>query len=193
MNITISKRTALIAVAVILLVFYFVGGFIADKFHAKEQEVVVLTKQQAESAEQLKKVTDGSERQAKELRDELARVKEEKRQPIYVTEYVERDTNKAAAEIAKNIEDTGKISPDEPMKLPAADKTLVVPVPEKQTVEVYRITLDKARWGVNALVLAGGDKRPEVGLGPSWKNRDNAVNLGYTTEQRGYLMAVHYF
>jgi len=58
--------------------------------------------------------------------------------------------------------------------------------------DVIKITLDKARLGVNVLVLYD-HKYFEAGIGPSWKNRDTAVNIGVTTKKRAYVMGTSYY
>ncbi|MGL5512230.1 MAG: hypothetical protein ACRDBM_03195 [Sporomusa sp.] len=48
-------------------------------------------------------------------------------------------------------------------------------------INVLKINLDKARFGVNALALAGNGT--ELGAESSWKNRGNAINAGDTKEK----------
>ncbi len=191
MNITLSGRMLLIG-AVIVALLAAAGLAVWRHTDAHSQTVVTLTGQQAKNQAELARVTGDSQRQAADLQAELERTKAENRRPVYVTTVQAPSTEQAAAKVEAEIRANNRVTPDAP-PLPPADTTLVKPVPATNTVEVYRITLDKARLGVNALVLAGGGKRAEIGLGPSWKNRDYAVNAGYTTEGRVYLVAVRYW
>ncbi|MGL5513035.1 MAG: hypothetical protein ACRDBM_07420 [Sporomusa sp.] len=77
------------------------------------------------------------------------------------------------------------------MALEKSDRTVVVANETDHKVDVLKINLNKARLGANVLVLAGDDG--EIGAGPSWKNRDNAINAGYTDKKRAYGMWVRYF
>jgi hypothetical protein len=77
-------------------------------------------------------------------------------------------------------------------KIPA-DKTIVTPNTTAQKVDVYRVTLDKARWGVNGLVLAGGSDPVEIGIGPAYHNKDWGASAGGTSRGRYYLMGTKYF
>lgn len=192
MNITLSGRTLLIGAAIVALLAAAAGLAAWRHIDAHNQTVVTLTEQQAQSQAELARVVGDSQRQAADLQAELERTKAENPRPVDVTTVQAPTTDQAAAKVAAEIRQNNRLTPDAP-PLPPADTTLVKPVPTTNTVEVYRITLDKARLGVNALVLAGGGKRAEIGLGPSWKNRDYAVNVGYTTEGRFYLVAVRYW
>ncbi|HMM20648.1 MAG TPA: hypothetical protein PKA10_07895 [Selenomonadales bacterium] len=110
-------------------------------------------------------------------------------QPPAITYQVQAPTAQAAAD--KVIQDV-KQGNSMALQVPG-QQTLVVPNTQQQTVDVYRVTTEHARWGASALVLAGGGKRPEVGVGAGWMNRDNAVAVGATTEQRFYLLGIHHF
>ena len=93
----------------------------------------------------------------------------------------------AAVDVKKEV-DAGK----SPANQIPADKTIVTANTKEQKVDVYRVTLDKAKLGFNTLVLVGGDLPFEVGAGPSYTNKDWGADAGYTTRNRGYIMSRFY-
>ena len=77
------------------------------------------------------------------------------------------------------------------ISLDKSDRSVVGANATDYKVDELKINLDKARIGMNVLVLAGDGG--EIGAGPSWKNRDNAINAGYTNKKKTYSMWVRYF
>ena len=158
----------------------------AGYYYLKHEHAAILSQQQITQTAELAKALSISDNQAKKLATELAAAKNREPDIRYI---VQSPTVEAAAVTVKRDIDAGK-SPAN--KIPA-DKTVVTPNKTEQKVDVYRITLDKARWGVNALVLAGGSDAVEIGMGPSYHNKSWSVNAGATSRGRGYVMAVKYF
>jgi flagellar basal body-associated protein FliL len=176
---------AKILIGVLVIVLICAGAF-AGYMHLKHEHAVVMTQEQIKNADDLKKALDISKGQATRLAAELALAKNQEPEIRYLTR---APTVAAAAEQVKKDIDSGK-SPA--TKIPA-DRTIVTPNEAQQKVDVYRITLDKPRFGVNALVLAGGTDLVEVGAGVSYKNKDWAANVGGTSRGRAYVMGVKYF
>ena len=108
-------------------------------------------------------------------------------QPPPVSYTVQAPTVQAAADrVTQEVKQGSSMA----LQVPG-QQTLVVPNTQQQKVDVYRVTTEHARWGVNAFVMAGGGKRPAVGAGPAWMNRDNAAAVGYTSERRVYFGWTH--
>ena len=157
----------------------------AGYYYLKHEHAAILSQQQITQTAELAKALSISDNQAKKLTAELAAAKNKEPDIRYI---VQAPTiEQAAVQVKKDI-DAGK-SPAN--KIPA-DKTVVTPNKTEQKVDVYRITLDKARWGVNALVLAGGSDAVEVGGGPSYHNKNWSANGGVTSRGRGYVMMTWY-
>lgn len=166
---------------------------------ALAEQAKQLSQQQTQAAGSLKNELDISKANAQNLADSIAKIAAGQTQPN-TTFYVTAPTVQAAADqVQEKINDHNTTLPS--VVLEKTDRTVVTPVikdstgntlpAEQQKVDVYKITLDKARWGLNALVLTGDGT--EIGAGPSWKNRDNAVNIGVTNKKRTYLMGTHYY
>lgn len=175
-----------VKITVAVLVIALIGAAAVAGYHwLKHEQAVVMSQQQIEQAAELVKALDITKAQAQKLTVELAKAKDREPDIRYVVQAptVER----AAVQVKKDI-DAGK-SPAN--KIPA-DKTVVTPNQTEQKVDVYRITLDKAKWGFNTLVLAGGDLPFEAGAGISYTNKDWGADLGYTTRNRAYLMGRFY-
>ena len=102
---------------------------------------------------------------------------------------VQAPTVEKAAEQVKRDIDAGK----SPANMIPADKTVVTPNVKEQKVDVYRITLDKAKWGVSGLVLAGGSEAAEFGGGVAYHNKDWGANAGATNRGRVFVMGTKYF
>ena len=150
---------------------------------AKLRQATALTEQQAEDINVLQNKLNISEGNAAALQ---AAYEQEKNKPA-TTFYVQASTLPAAAEqVQERINNNDQTLP--PMALEDSDRTVVVANETDYKVDVLKINLDKARLGMNVLVLAR-----EIGVGPSWKNRDNAINAGYTDKKRTYGMWVSYF
>ena len=181
-SIPLWVKIALAGVLMALLCAAAAAGY----YYLKHEHAALLSQQQITQTAELAKALDISHGTAKKLTAELAAAKNKEPDIRYIVQAptVER----AAVQVKKDI-DAGK-SPAN--KIPA-DKTVVTPNKTEQKVDVYRITLDKARWGVNGLVLAGGSDAVEVGVGPSYHNKDWSVNAGVTSRSRVYVMVTRYF
>lgn len=154
-------------------------------FSSKHDQAVLMTQEQIQKADELQKQLSISEGNARKLQEAIEKANSK---PAYITYNVQAPTVEKAAVIEQErIKQGTSIANQIP-----ADRTIVTPNIQEQKVDVYRINLDKAKWGINVIVLAGGGQRAEVGAGPSWKNRDNAINAGITTEKRGYFMWTFY-
>lgn len=176
---------AKIAVAILVLALMSAAA-VAGYHWLKHEQAVVLSQQQIQQAAELAKALDISKSQATKLTAELAAAKNRDPDIRYV---VQAPTiEKAAEQVRKDI-DAGK-SPAN--KIPA-DKTVVTPNTKEQKVDVYRITLDKAKWGVSGLVLAGGSDPVEFGGGISCHNKDWSASAGVTTRSRVFVMGTKYF
>jgi len=158
----------------------------AGYYYFKHEQAALLTQQQLTQSAELAKKLDITQGQATKLAAELAAVQDKPPEIRYVVQAP--TVEQAAVQVKKDI-DAGK-SPAN--KIPA-DKTVVTPNTKDQKVDVYRITLDKARWGVNALVLAGGDLPVEVGGGVSYHNKSWGISAGATNQRRYYVVGTWYF
>ena len=176
-----------VKIAVAVLVIVLIGTAAVAAYHWTHREKAqIMTELQIKQAAELAKALDISQAQAKKLAAELAVVKNRDPDIRYI---VQAPTVEKAAEQVKRDIDAGK----SPANMVPADKTVVTPNKTEHKVDVFRITLDKARWGVNGLVIAGGTEPVEVGVGPSYKNKDWAANAGMTSRSRYYLMGTKYF
>ena len=185
--VSLTKRQAAILLGIVLLVA--VGWLLWQHYNqtdTKLRQATVLTEQQAEDIRVLQNKLRISEGNATALQ---AAYEREKNKPA-ATFYVQAPSLTAAADQAQE-----RINNKDPSLPPAAleksDRTAVVANETDYKVDVLKINLVKSRIGVNILLLAGNGT--EAGAGPSWKNRDNAINLGYTTKKRTYGMWVKYF
>ena len=176
---------AKIAVAVLVIALMSAAA-VAGYHWLKHEQAVVMSQQQIQQSAELAKALDISKSQAIKLTAELAAAKNRDPDIRYI---VQAPTVEKAAEQVKRDIDAGK-SPAN--KIPA-DKTVVTPNTQEQKVDVYRITLDKAKWGVSGLVLAGGNEPVEVGGGPSYHNKDWSISAGGTSRGRVYLLGTKYF
>ncbi len=176
-----------VKIAVAVLVIALMSAAAVAGYHwLKHEQAVVLNQQQIQQAAELAKALDISKSQAQKLTAELAAAKNRDPDIRYV---VQAPTiEKAAEQVRKDI-DAGK-SPAN--KIPA-DKTVVTPNQTEQKVDVYRITLDKARWGVSGLALAGGSDSVEFGAGVAYHNKDWSASAGVTTRSRVFVMGTKYF
>jgi len=185
---SLTKRQAIILLGVIILVILaaWFGWQQYSNTEAKLRQAVVLTEQQAEDINVLQNNLKISQGNAEALQ---AAYEQEKNKPA-TTFYVQATTLPAAAEqVQERMNNNDQTLP--PMVLEKSDRTVVVANETDYKVDVLKINLDKARLGMNVLVLAGDGG--EIGVGPSWKNRDNAINAGYTDKKRTYGMWVSYF
>lgn len=176
---------AKIAVAVLVIALMSAAA-VAGYHWLKHEQAVVMSQQQIQQAAELAKALDISKNQAQKLTVELAKAKDKEPEIRYI---VQAPTVEKAAEQVKRDIDAGK-SPAN--KIPA-DKTVVTPNQTEQKVDVYRITLDKARWGVSGLVLAGGADPVEFGGGVAYHNKDWGASAGVTTRSRVFVMGTKYF
>ena len=174
-------------IAVAILVLVLIGTAAVAAYHWTHREKAqIMTELQIKQAAELAKALDISQAQAKKLAAELAVAKNRDPDIRYI---VQAPTVEQAAKKVKEDIDAGK-SPAN--KIPA-DKTVVTPNVKEQKVDVYRITLDKARWGVSGLVLAGGTEAVEFGGGVAYHNKDWSASAGVTTRSRVFVMGTKYF
>ena len=175
-----------VKIAVAILVLALMSAAAVAGYHwLKHEQAVVMSQQQIQQTAELAKALDISKSQAQKLTVELAKAKDKEPEVRYI---VQAPTVEKAAEQVKRDIDAGK-SPAN--KIPA-DKTVVTPNVTEQKVDVYRITLDKAKWGFDTLVLAGGDLPFEAGAGVSYTNKDWGADAGYTTRNRVYVLSRFY-
>ena len=178
-----------VKIAVAVLVIAFMSAAAVAGYHwLKHEQAVVLNQQQIQQATELAQRLDISQAQATKLAAELAKAKAENREPD-IRYIVQAPTVEKAGEQVKRDIDAGK-SPAN--KIPA-DKTVVTPNQTEQKVDVYRITLDKAKWGVSGLVLAGGYDAVEFGAGVAYHNKDWSASAGGTSRGRVYVIGTKYF
>lgn len=174
-------------VACVVLAIALIGAASAAAYNWTHREKAqVMTELQIQQSAELAKALDISKAQATKLAAELAKASNKDPEIRYIVQ--SPTVEKAADQVRKDI-DAGK----SPANMIPADRTVVTPNVKEQKVDVYRITLDKARFGVNVLVLAGGTDPVEVGAGPSYKNKDWVANAGGTSRGRFYLMGTKYF
>lgn len=178
---------AKIACVVLAIALICAAGVAAYNWTHREK-AQVMTELQIQQAAELAKRLDISQAQAAKLAAELAKAKAENREPD-IRYIVQAPTVERAAEQVRRDIDAGK-SPAN--KIPA-DKTVVTPNQTEQKVDVYRITLDKARWGVSGLVLAGGTEAVEFGGGASYHNKDWSASVGGTSRGRVFVLGTKYF
>lgn len=176
---------AKIAGAVLVLALL-IAASMAGYHWIKHDHAVVLTEQQIKQSAELAQKLSISDAQAKKLATELAAANNRDPDIRYIVQAP--TVEQAAVQVKKDI-DAGK-SPAN--KIPA-DKTVVTPNTQQQKVDVYRITLDKARWGVSGLVLAGGSEAAEFGGGAAYHNKDWSVSAGGTNRGRIFVMGTRYF
>ena len=181
-------KVATIALAILLLIGIALGGaWLYQKWQAgHDPPVTQIDYSKIKDVPKLKESLHINTKEAQQLSSEIEKAEARGPEIQYV---VQAPTVEAAA---TQVETDIKTGTSPANKIPA-DKTIVTPNTKEQKVEVFRITLDKPRWGVNAIVLAGGSDAVEVGLGPSYKNKDWAANAGMTTRSRYYLMGTKYF
>ena len=176
---------AKIAGAVLVLALL-AAAALAGYHWIKHDHAVVMSQQQIKQSAELAQKLDTSQAQAKKLAVELAAAKNKEPDIRYI---VQAPTVEKAAEQVKRDIDAGK-SPAN--KIPA-DKTVVTANKTEQKVDVYRISLDKARWGVSGLVLAGGGEAAEFGAGAAYHNKDWSISAGGTNRGRVFLIGSKYF
>ncbi len=173
----------IVLAAVLIVAMVAVGT--AAYYYFQHDHAVVMTQEQIKSKEELAKQLNITQGQAKLLATELAKVQDK---PPDIRYIVQAPTIEQAAVTVKRDIDAGK----SPANAVPADKTVVTPNIKEQKVDVYRITLDKAKLGFNTLALAGGDLPFEVGAGISYTNKDWGADAGYTTRNRVYGMGSFY-
>ena len=176
---------AIITVAILVLALISTGAVAAYHWTHREKAQIMTELQIKQSAE-LAKALDISQAQAKKLAAELAVAKNRDPDIRYI---VQAPTVKKAAEQVRKDIDAGK----SPANMIPADKTVVTPNIKEQKVDVYRITLDKAKWGVSGLVLVGGTDAVEFGGGVAYHNKDWSATAGGTSRGRVYVMGMKYF
>jgi len=185
---SLTKRQAIILLGIVILIILaaWFGWQHYSNTDAKLRQATVLTEKQAEEVKSLQEQLKISQGNAAALQ---AAYEQEKNKPA-TTFYVKAPSLPAAAEqVQERINNNDQTLP--PMALEDSDRTVVVANETEHKVDVLKINLDKARLGMNVLVLAGDGG--EIGAGPSWKNRDNAINVGYTNKKNTYGMWVSYF
>ena len=176
-----------VKIAVAVLVIVLIGTAAVAAYHWTHREKAqIMTELQIKQSAELAKALDISQAQAKKLAAELAVVKNRDPDIRYI---VQAPTVEKAAEQVKRDIDAGK----SPANMIPADKTVVTPNVKEQKVDVYRITLDKAKWGVSGLVLAGGTDAVEFGAGVAYHNKDWGATAGATSRGRVYVMGTKYF
>lgn len=176
-----------VKIAVAVLVIALMSAAAVAAYHYTHREKAqVMTELQIQQSAELAKRLDISQAQAKKLAAELAVAKNRDPDIRYIVQAP--TVEKAADQVRKDI-DAGKSLAN---KIPA-DKTVVTPNTQEQKVDVYRITLDKAKWGVSGLVLAGGNDVAEFGAGISYHNKDWSVSAGPTSRGRVFVMGTKYF
>lgn len=176
-------------VACVVLALALIGAAGAAAYNWTHREKAqVMTELQIQQSAELAKRLDISQAQATKLAAELAKAKAENREPD-IRYIVQAPTIERAAEQVRKDIDAGK-SPAN--KIPA-DRTVVTPNTQQQKVDVYRITLDRARWGVSGLVLAGGSDAVEFGAGAAYHNKDWSISVGGTNRGRVFVMGTKYF
>jgi len=176
---------AKIAVAVLVIALMSAAA-VAGYHWLKHEQAVVMSQQQIQQAAEMAKALDISQAQAKKLAAELAVAKNRDPDIRYIVQAP--TVEKAAEQVRKDI-DAGK----SPANMIPADKTVVTPNKLEPKVDVYRITLDKAKWGVSGLVLAGGSESVEFGGGVAYHNKDWGIAAGGTNRGRIYMMGTKYF
>lgn len=175
-------KIALAGVLVALLIAAATAGY----YYLRHEHASLMTEEKIRQSAELAKVLEVSQSTAKKLTAELVAAKDRQPNSSYIVQAP--TVEQAAVQVKKEI-DQGKSQAN---KIPA-DKTVVTANTKEQKVDVYRITLDKARWGVNVLVLAGGNESAEFGGGIAYHNKDWAVNAGGTNRGRIYMMGIKYF
>lgn len=176
-----------VKIAVAVLVIALIGAAAVAGYHwLKHEQAVVMSQQQIQQAAELAKALDISKSRAQKLTVELAKAQERPPEVRYIVQAP--SVEKAADQVKKDI-DAGK----SPANMIPADKTVVTPNIKDQKVDVYRITLDKARWGVSGLAIAGGTEAAEFGAGISYHNKDWSASAGVTTRSRVFVMGTKYF
>ena len=174
-------------IAVAILALALIGTAAVAAYHWTHREKAqIMTELQIQQAAELAKRLDISQAQAKKLAAELAVAKNREPDIRYI---VQAPTVEKAAEQVKRDIDAGKSLAN---KIPA-DKTVVTPNQQEQKVDVYRITLDKAKWGVSGLVVAGGSEAVEFGGGVAYHNKDWGMSAGATSRGRVFVMGTKYF
>ena len=174
-------------IAVAILVLALMSAAAMAGYHwLKHEQAVVMSQQQIQQSAELAKALDISKSQAQKLTVELAKAKDKEPEIRYIVQA--QTVEKAAEQVKKDI-DAGK-SPAN--KIPA-DRTVVTPNVKEQKVDVFRITLDKAKWGVSGLVVAGGTEAVEFGGGVAYHNKDWSASVGGTSRGRIYVLGTKYF
>jgi hypothetical protein len=169
-----------------LVLALMIAAAVAGYHWIKHDHAVAMTEQQIRQSAELAQKLSISDAQAKKLATELAAAQNRDPDIRYI---VQAPTVEQAAVQVKRDIDAGK-SPAN--KIPA-DKTVVTPNKTEQKVDVYRITLDRARWGVSGLVLAGGSEAVEFGAGPAYHNKDWSISAGGTNRGRVFVLGTKYF
>ena len=174
-------------IVVAILVLALISTAAVAAYHWTHREKAqIMTELQIQQAAELAKRLDISQAQAKKLAAELAVAKNRDPDIRYI---VQAPTiEKAAEQVRKDI-DAGK----SPANMIPADKTVVTPNVKEQKVDVYRITLDKAKWGISGLVVAGGTDPVEFGGGVAYHNKDWGMAAGATSRGRVFVMGTKYF
>ena len=180
-----SRENQIIAIAGVLVVLLITGAM-AGYYYLKYEHAVTLSQQQLQQSAELAKVLNVSQSTAKKLTAELTAANNREPNIRYIVQAP--TVEQAATQVKKDI-DAGK----SPANQIPADKTVITPNKTEQKVDVYRITLDKAKWGVNALALVGGNETAEFGGGLAYHNKDWSVNAGGTNRGRVYVMGIKYF
>lgn len=145
------KIVALSALIILLIgIAYMVGRHSAPPGTAAEKPTV-MTQEQTQDTEALRRQLDISRANAEELRRQLAEVQAERRAPA-VTYYVEApDVDRAAQVVEQQIAEDSPTLPRAARE--KSDRTVVTPIktnkdgkerpPEQQKVDVYKINLRK--------------------------------------------------
>ena len=176
---------AKVAIAGVLIVTMLVTA-VAGYYYFQHDHAVIMNQAQIKSKEELAKQLNLTQGQAKLLASELAKVQDK---PPDIRYIVQAPTIEQAAGKVQHDIDAGK----SPANQIPADKTVVTPNVKDQKVDVYRITLDMAKWGINWLVLAGGDLPAEFGVGPAYHNKNYSIAAGATNQKRYYANGTWYW
>ena len=162
------------------------GADVAAYYYFQHAHAATMTQEQIKSKEELTKKLDISQKQAQLLSKELEKASEKEPEIRYITRAP--TIEQAAVTVKKDI-DAGK----SPANQIPADKTIVTANVKEQKVDVYSVTLDKAKWGVGGLVLPGGNDPVEFGAGISYHNKDWSASAGGTSRSRIFVMGTKYF
>ena len=175
-------KLALALIGALLILAAGVAGY----FYLQHDHAVLLSQDQLKQSAELSKALGISQAQGEIAKRLIAEAQNKPPAIHYITQAP--TIEQAAAQVQKEI-DAGT----SPACAIPADKTIVTANTKDQKVDVYRISLDKAHWGVAGLVLAGGSDPIEVGAGPAYHNKNWSAAAGITTRSRAFITIERYF